>query len=240
MSDYQSPLKYRILGQQMQVIEVSLERGQRVFSETGGMIWMDQSIDMDTSAPNTGGGVLGAIGGAISRAVSGVGIFLNYFTATNAPGRVAFTTSLPGRVVDVLLNPGQSIIAQRGAFLLGEDGLTLKIELMKRIGVGFFGGEGFVLQRITGPGHAFIEIAGELSTIDLEPGQRLRIHAGHVAAFTESVHYDIEFLRNLKTMLFSGEGLALAVLTGPGRVWLQHMTIAGLAHKIAPYIPSKG
>ncbi len=240
MSEYHSPLKYRISGTQLQVIEVQLAEGHQVFSETGGMVWMDANIEMDTAAPNSGGGLLGAVGGAISRAVSGVGVFLNYFKAVGGEGRVAFAPALPGRVVDVLLAPGQSIIAQRGAFLVGEETLSLKVEFVRRIGAGLFGGEGFILQRISGPGHAFLEIAGELTVVDLEPGQRLRVHAGHVAGFTETVAYDIEFLRNIKMMLFSGEGLALAVLTGPGRVWLQHMTIGGLAHKLAPYMPKSG
>jgi uncharacterized protein (TIGR00266 family) len=233
-------LSYHITGNVHQVVECNLAPGQRVFSETGGMVWMDPGITLETSMPSGGGGLLGTIGGALSRAISGTSVFLNYFTAGHGPGRVAFVSRFPGKVLDINLAAGQSIFGQRHAFLAGQDGVSLTVEMVRRIGAGFFGGEGFILQRITGPGHAFLEIAGEMTTMDLAPGQSIRIHAGHVAAFEETVGYDFELLRGLKNLLFSGDGLALAVLTGPGRVWLQHQTMHGLAMAIAPYLPSKG
>lgn len=233
-------INYQISGAAHQVVEMHLQAGQRVFSETGGMAWMDPGITLETLMPNAGGGVLGALGGALSRAVSGTSIFLNYFTASYGPGKVAFVSRFPGKILDLTLQPGQSIIAQRHTFLCGQDGVTLKVELVKRLGAGFFGGEGFILQRITGPGHAFLEIAGEMTQMDLAPGQSIRVHAGHVACFQETVSYDFEILKGFKNLFFGGEGLALAVLTGPGHVWLQHQTMHGLAQAIAPYLPSKG
>jgi uncharacterized protein (TIGR00266 family) len=233
-------LNYHITGNVHQVVECSLQPGQRVFSETGGMVWMDPGITLDTSMPSSGGGLLGALGGALSRAISGTSVFLNYFTAHSNPGRVAFVSRFPGKVLDINLAAGQSIFGQRHTFLAGQDGVGLSVEMVRKLGAGFFGGDGFILQRITGPGHAFLEIAGEMSTIDLAPGQSIRIHAGHAAAFEDTVSYDFEFLKGLKNLLFSGDSIALAVLTGPGRVWLQHQTMHGLAMAISPYLPSKG
>jgi len=233
-------LTYQINGAAHQVVEVQLQPGQRVFSETGGMAWLDPTITLETLMPSTGGGVLGALGGALSRAVSGTSIFLNYFTATHGPGRVAFVSRFPRKILDMALNPGQSLIIQRHAFLAGQDGVTLKVEMVKRLGTGLFAGEGFILQRVTGPGHAFLEIAGEMTQMELAPGQSIRVHAGHVAAFQDTVHYDFEILKGFKNLFLGGEGLALAVLTGPGHVWLQHQTMHGLAMAIAPYLPSKG
>jgi len=231
-------LKYEIRGTVHQVTEIHLADSQRVFSETGGMIWMDPNIELDTAAPDSGKGLLGAIGGALSRAVAGESIFLNYFTAKAGPGRVAFASSFPGKILDVRLESGQSLIAQRGAFLCAQDSCKLKMEFTKRLGAGLLGGEGFILQRLTGPGTCFLEIDGELTALDLEPGQLIKVDSGHIAAFEESVSYDIQFL-SIKNIFLAGEGLALATLTGPGRVWLQHQTIPGLAGRLIPFLPKK-
>jgi len=235
-----SELKYEVKGTVHQVAEIYLEQGQRVFSETGGMIWMDPTIEMDTAMPGTQKGLLGALGGALSRAVSGESIFLNYFTAKTGPGRVAFASSFPGNIITKDLGVGQSIIAQRGAFLVGQDGVELKMEFTKKIGVGLLGGEGFILQRLTGPGTVFLEIDGEVTMLELQPGQIVKIDSGHIAAFEETVKYDIEFQKNIKNMFLSGEGLALAILTGPGKVWLQNQTIQKLAGLLKPFFPDKG
>ena len=231
-------LSYEIKGTVHQVTEIHLAEGQRVFSETGGMIWMDPNIELDTAAPDSGKGLLGAIGGALSRAVAGESIFLNYFTARGGPGRVAFASSFPGKILDVRLESGQSLIAQRGAFLCAQDSCELKMEFTKRLGAGLLGGEGFILQRLTGPGTCFLEIDGELTALDLEPGQLIKVDSGHIAAFEESVSYDIQFM-SLRNIFLAGEGLALATLTGPGRVWLQHQTIPGLAGRLIPFLPKK-
>jgi uncharacterized protein (TIGR00266 family) len=238
--DMSQEFPYFISGQTHQVVEIRLAAGQRVYSETGGMIWMDGGIELSTAAPGGDKGILGAIGGALSRAVAGESIFLNFFSAKSAPGRVCFASSFPGRILDIRLSPGQSIIAQRGSFLCASDSVQIKMEFVRRFGAGLLGGEGFILQRLSGPGLVFLEVAGDLTAVDLEPGQKIRVDTGHVAAFTETVSYDIEMQRGLKNLFLSGEGLALAVLTGPGRVWLQHITLRGLAGRLSPYLPGRG
>lgn len=232
-------LKYFLRGSVHQAVEVHLEPGQRVFSETGAMIWMDANISLDTAAPGGGKGLLGAIGGALSRAVAGESLFLNYFTAQGGPGRVTFGSSFPGKIIDLRLGPGQSLIGTRGSFLCAQDSCSLKVEWAKRLGSGLFGGEGLILQRITGPGDLFLEVDGELSAHDLAPGQTIKVDSGHIAAFEETVAYDIQFL-SMKNIFLAGEGLALATLTGPGRVWLQHLTAQGVASSLLPYLPGKG
>jgi uncharacterized protein (TIGR00266 family) len=231
-------LRYEIRGTLQQVVELYLEQGQRVYSETGGMLWMDPQIDLDTAAPDGGKGLLGAIGGALTRVIAGESLFLNFFTAKTGPGRVAFSSSFPGKLLDIQLGAGQSLIAQRGSFLCAQDSVQIKIEFTKRLGAGALGGEGFVLQRLTGPGIMFLEIDGEVTHLDLQPGQTVLVDSGHIAAFEETVSYDIHFL-GLKNILLAGEGIALAKLTGPGRVWLQHMTMRGLAGRLLPYLPAK-
>jgi uncharacterized protein (TIGR00266 family) len=231
-------LRYELKGTLHQVVELYLEQGQRVYSETGGMVWMDPQIELDTAAPDSGKGILGALGGALSRAIAGESLFLNFFTAKGGPGRVAFSSSFPGRILDIQLGAGQSLIAQRGSFLCAQDSVQIKMEFTKRLGAGALGGEGFVLQRLTGPGLLFLEIDGEVTHIDLAPGQEIRVDSGHIAAMEETVSYDIHFL-GLKNIFLAGEGIALAKLTGPGRVWLQHMTMQGLAGRLIPFLPQK-
>ncbi len=231
-----SELEYVIRGVVHQVAEVSLRQGQRMFSETGAMIWMDPSIELDTTAPDQGKGFLGALTGAVTRAIAGESLFLNFFSAKAGPGRVSFASSFPGKIIDLRLEAGQSLIGQRGAFLAAQDSCQLKMEVNQKVGAGLLGGEGFFLQRITGPGTCFLEIDGELTELDLEPGQMIKVDTGHIAAFQESVSYDMQF-QNLKNVLLSGEGLALATLTGPGRVWLQHQTIPALARDLMPFLP---
>lgn len=235
-----SDLKYEIKGTVHQTVEMHLEAGQRVYSETGGMLWMDMNIELDVAAPGGGkGGFLGALGGALSRAVAGESLFLNFFTAKGGPGRVTFASSFLGSIIPKQLGEGESILAQRGAFLVAQDTCTLKVEFTKKIGAGIFGGEGFILQRISGPGAAFLEIDGEASYLDLAAGQSIKVDAGHIAAFESTVGYDIEFQKNIKNLLLSGEGVAFAVLTGPGRIWLQHQTMSGLAALLKPFFPDK-
>lgn len=231
-----SELHYEIRGTVHQVAEVSLQQGQRMFSETGAMIWMDPSIELETSAPDQGKGFLGALTGAVTRAVAGESLFLNFFTARSQAGRVAFASSFPGKIIDLRLAAGQSLIGQRGAFLAAQDTCQLKMELSQKLGAGLLGGEGLIMQRITGPGTCFLEIDGELTMLELEPGQAVKVDTGHIAAFEETVAYDVQ-LQSLKNVLLSGEGIALATLTGPGRVWLQHQTIPALARDLIPFLP---
>jgi len=233
-------LEYRIKGDIMQTVEIDIPQGHRVFSETGGMIWMDDVIEMETSIQKgaQGKGVLGNILDAASRAIQGESLFLNYFIAKNAPGTCSFASSFPGKILPFQLKPGESIIAQRGSFLVGQEQVDLKIE-WRGVGVAIFGGEGLVLQRLTGPGLIFLEIDGELTERELAPGQKLILDTGHIACFESSVQYNIQLQKGFKNLFLGGEGLFLANLTGPGKVWLQHMTMQKLAGRIMPFIPKK-
>ncbi len=231
-------MNYEIRGTVHQIVELSLQPGMRVMSETGGMIWMDPNIDLDTSTPEAGGGLLSQIGGAIGRAVAGESIFMNYFKAEGGPGRVAFASSFPGHIVPYEIAAGRSLVAQRGSFLCSEDSCSVKLE-PTGLSKGFLGGEGFILQRMSGPGIVFLEIDGELSSFDLAAGQTIKVDTGHIAAFEDSVTHSFEVQKKLKNIFLSGEGLALATLTGPGKVWLQHQVIRELALRLIPYLPSK-
>lgn len=231
-------LEYRIVGQVMQVVEIDIPQGERVFSETGGMLWMDGSIEMETSIQKgkVNKGVLGNILDAASRALQGESLFLNYFKAESAPGTVAFASSFPGKILPFHLERDKSVIAQRGSFLVGQEEVTLSIE-WRGAGAAFFGGEGLILQRLTGPGMIFLEIDGELTERDLAPGQQLLVDTGHIACFESTVSYDIQLQKGFKNILVGGEGIFLARLTGPGKVWLQHMTMPNLAGRLTPFLP---
>jgi uncharacterized protein (TIGR00266 family) len=231
-------LEYRIVGSILQTVEIDIPQGERVFSETGGMIWMDQGIEMETSIQKgkEDKGVLGNLLGAASRALQGESLFLNYFSAPNAPGTVSFASSFPGKILPFQLAAGESMIAQRGSFLVGQEEVDLKIE-WRGAGAAFFGGEGLILQRLTGPGLVFLEIDGELTERDLKPGQQLLVDTGHIACFESSITYDIQMQKGFKNILAGGEGIFLARLTGPGKVWLQHMTMTKLAGRLVPFLP---
>jgi len=231
-------LEYRIKGDILQTVEIDLPHGERVFSETGGMIWMDQVIEMETSMQKgkESKGVFGNIISAASRAIQGESIFLNYFVARTGPGTVSFASSFPGKILPFKLKDGESIIAQRGSFLVGQEEVNLKIE-WRGAGAGIFGGEGLILQRLSGPGLVFLEIDGELTERELEPGQQLLVDTGHIACFEEKVKYDIQLQKGFKNIFLGGEGIFLARLTGPGKIWLQHMTMPGLAGRLTPFLP---
>ncbi len=224
-------MEHEIIGEDMPSLEIRLKHGEAVFTESGGMAWMSDSFDMKT----TGGG----IGRMLGRAMAGESLFLTTFTCTENQGTIVFTTPAPGHIIPMELGPNDTIIAQKGAFMCAEQGVEMTMHFRKRLGAGLFGGEGFILQRVTGPGTAFFEIDGEARSYTLKPGQRLKVDPGHVALFEPSVDFDIEMLRGVGNMLFGGEGLFLATLTGPGRVWLQTMPLSNLAGAIRRYIPTQ-
>ncbi len=224
-------MEYTITGTVMQALDIILGPNESVFTEAGGMAWMGGAVEMDTS---TKGGLMKGLG----RALAGESLFMTTYTCKGNRCLVVFTPEAPGKVVPLELAAGQSIIAQRDAFMCAQEGVTLEMLFRKRLGTGFFGGEGFILQKITGPGVAFLEIPGEVREYTLQAGQTLKIDPGHIAAFEPTVNYSIERVKGLKNIFFSGEGLFLATLTGPGKVWLQTMPVVNLARKIARYIPS--
>src|SRR5271156_4679732 len=170
---------------------------------------------------------------------NGPGLFIADFTA-NGPGHVAFAPRFPGTIVPALLQPGQSLICRKESFLVAQKSIALELAGQKRLGAGFFGGEGFLLQKVTGPGVVWLDLSGELVERDLASGERLLVHAGHVGGFEPSVSFDIQMVRGIKNILFGGEGLFLAPLTGPGHVWLESMPILNLAEEIARYLPRGG
>ncbi len=223
-------MRYEISGTTMQTVSVDLDRGEQLYSQTATMAWMSDGIRMDT---HTGGGLFAGL----KRAMSGGGLFVTEFTADTA-GHIAFAPRFPGQILPFQLAAGQSLICRKETFLCAEKSVTLDIAWQQRIGAGFFGGEGFVLQRVTGPGTVFLDLSGEVVERVLAPGERLHVHAGHLGMQEPSIDMDIRMMRGFRNILFGGEGLFLATLTGPGKVWLQSMPIINLAEEIARYMPS--
>jgi uncharacterized protein (TIGR00266 family) len=212
---------------------MELDPGETVYSETGGMSWMSSNIEMKT------GGRGGGLGGALKRAVSGESLFLVEYTSQGGKGLVAFASDFPGKIVPLSLAQGQSMICQKTAFLCAEKTIGLDIHFRKRLGAGLFGGEGFIMQKLTGPGIAFVTLDGEIVEITLGPNQVLKVDTGHVAMYEPTVTFDVEMLKGFTNILFGGEGLFLATLRGPGRIWLQTMPTSNLARAILPYMPAK-
>lgn len=223
-------MEYEIQGGTFPIVVCTLQEGETMKNETGAMAFMTSGMKMDT---NTGGGLLKGLG----RALSGDTIFLNYFTAERDGEQVGFSACSPGRIMSIRLDGTNTIIGQKNAFLAAEDSVDIDIHFRKSLGAGLFGGEGFVLQKFSGTGVAFLEIDGEIIKKELAPGEKLLIDPGHLAAMEESVGFDIERVKGAKNILF-GEGLFFSRLTGPGTVWLQTMPISSLARALVPYLPT--
>jgi uncharacterized protein (TIGR00266 family) len=226
-------MEYKIIGTTLQAVILELDPGETVFSESGGMAWMSANITMQTSG--RGGG----IGGAFKRAVSGESLFLVEFTSQGGKGMVSFASDFPGKIVPVNLGQGQQMICQKTAFLCAEKTVGLDIHFRKRLGAGLFGGEGFILQKLTGPGVAFVCLDGEIMEYTLDANQVIKVDTGHIAMYEPTVSFDVEMVKGFSNILFGGEGLFLATLKGPGRIWLQTMPTSNLAKAILPYIPAK-
>jgi uncharacterized protein (TIGR00266 family) len=225
-------IKYHILGTVQQTLAVELQPNQVVYSDAGGMSWMTTTVNMSTKAS-------GGLGGMLKRAVSGASAFIVDFSATSAPGLAAFSTDFPGKVLPIELDAGQSVIMHKHAFLCAEKSVTLDIFFTRKLGAGFFGGEGFILQKLTGPGMAFAELDGDAVEYNLKPGEVMKVEPGHVAMFEGSVTFDIQMIKGIANVLAGGEGLFLATLTGPGRIWLHSMTVSKMAHRLMEYLPVK-
>jgi uncharacterized protein (TIGR00266 family) len=225
-------MEYEIHGTTMQTLDVQLANGEAVYTESGGMAWMSGDIEMSTS---TRGGLLQGLG----RKLAGESLFMTTYTCRGASGLVTFTPEAPGKVLPFSLQAGQSLICQRDSFMCAEDSVQLEMHFRKKLGTGLFGGEGFVLQKVTGPGMVFLEVAGEVREYDLKPGQVMRVDPGHIALYEPTVKYDIRRVKGVTNILFGGEGLFLATLTGPGKIWLQSLPLSNLAGKLARYLPTK-
>jgi len=226
-------MKYELHGTVMQSLDVYLGRGESIYTESGGMAWMKGNIKMET---NTKGGLMKGLG----RMLAGESLFMTTYVSQDDDGLVVFTPEAPGKVLPVELPAGKSLICQKDAFMCAQSSVKLAMHLNKKLGSGFFGGEGFILQKVTGPGIVFFEIPGEIREYELAAGESMRIDPGHIALFEESVRYDIQRVKGLKNIFFSGEGLFLATLTGPGKIWLQTMPLSNLAGKLMKYLPLKG
>lgn len=226
------PLDYTIQGDNLQVTRIRLKPGQEVYAEAGKMVYKNPAVVWET---RMSGQTIGEkLIGALKRKLSGESLFLTYFRATGVNAEVGFAGDYPGRLQPYNLAPGQSILVQRDSFICAQTSVTFSIALVKKIGAGLFGGEGFILQKLTGPGTAFIHGGGDFIEFDLAAGEVLQVDTGCIVAFDESVDYDIQFVGGIKTAIFGGEGLFLATLRGPGRVVVQSLTLEKLRRELNP------
>lgn len=224
-------MKYEIIGGSLPAVVCTVERGETMVTESGSMSWMSPNMVMDT----TSGGGLGKIFG---RALGGEKLFQNLYTAQGGEGMIAFASSFPGSIVPLIIEPGREYIVQKKGFLASTQGVNLDIALQRKVGIGLFGGEGFVMQHLSGNGLAFIEIDGNAVTYDLAAGQSLIVSSGYLAYMDASCTMDIQQVPGLKNMLFGGEGLFNTVITGPGRVVLQTMPVYAVAQRLRPFFPT--
>lgn len=220
-------MEYELKGGAFPVVVCQLRSGEKMITEKGSMVWMTPNMEMET----TGGG----IGKMFSKVLSGESMFQNIYTA-KGDGLIAFGSSFPGKILALDVAPGKEFVLQKSAFLASEAGVELSIHFNKKVGTGLFGGEGFIMQRLSGSGTAFVEVDGELVEYDLAAGQQMIIDTGNVLGFESSVSIDIQQVKGLKNKLLGGEGFFNTVLTGPGRIWLQTMPISGVASAIQPFI----
>jgi uncharacterized protein (TIGR00266 family) len=236
---------YRIHGDDMQFVEIELDPNEAVVAEAGGMMYMQDGIEMDTifgDGSNQNKGIMGALLGAGKRVLTGESLFMTVFrNVVNVKRVVAFGAPIPGKIVPMALDQlGGQIIAQKDSFLAAAKGVQVGIAFQKKLGVGLFGGEGFIMQRLEGDGLAFVNACGTLIERDLRPGEKLRVDTGCLVAVQPSVQYDVQYVGKVKTALFGGEGLFFVSLTGPGRVWLQSLPLSRLASRIFAAAPQSG
>lgn len=223
-------MQHSIQGGNLPVVIITMNPGEKLVTERGGMAWMSPNVVMDT---NMKGGLMKGLG----RAFTGESVFLNTYECTEQQGLIACASSFPGAIMARELMPGECLIAQKGAFLCAEASVNVSVHVRKKIGVGFFGGEGFLMQKYEGPGWVFLEIDGSPVKYTLQPGQQMVIDPGHLAVQTATVTTEIETVKGFKNIAIGGEGLLLAKITGPGDIWLQTLTARNMAGVISPYLP---
>ena len=224
-------MKYEILGDTLPVVICRLDPGERMITESGSMAWMSPNMKMETSSN-------GGLGKMFGRMFSGENLFQNIYTAMGGPGEIAFASSFPGSVKALQVSPSQEFILQKKAFLASEGGVQLSTHFQKKFSSGLFGGEGFIMQKVSGNGTVFAEFDGHVVEYDLQAGQQIVIDSGYLAAMTSSCQLDIQTVPGIKNMLFGGEGLFNTVITGPGHIWLQTMPISAVAGALIPYFPT--
>lgn len=224
-------MQYEIKGEPTPVVICHVENGETMITESGSMVWMSPNMEMQTTA--------GGFGKVFGRMFTGENLFQNRYTARGGSGMVAFASSFPGKIVAVQVSPERPVIAQKCAFLAAEEGVDLSVFFQKKIGAGFFGGEGFLLQKLSGRGIAFLEVDGHGEEYFLAPGEKLIVDTGNLAYMDATCSVDIQTVKGVKNMLFGGEGIFHTVITGPGKVVLQTMPMSALAAALAPLLPSK-
>lgn len=224
-------MKYEIKGDTLPVVICQLESGETMITESGAMAWMSPNMNMETT---TNGG----FGKAFGRMFSGESLFQNRYTAKGGPGIIAFASSFPGSIKAFEIGPGKEYIFQKKTFLAGESGVNISVHFQKKFASGFFGGEGFILQKISGRGIVFAEFDGHVVEYDLKPGQQIIVDSGYLAAMESTCQMDVQTVPGVKNALFGGEGIFNTVVTGPGHIWLQTMPIYSVAGAIRPYIPT--
>lgn len=223
-------MDYRILGETLPAVEVRLQPGEAMYTQSGGMAWMSDGFHLDS---NVKGGLMKGLG----RMFAGESLFMATYTAQRPDSIIAFASTVPGKIMTVDVSK-TSLICQKGAFLCAQPTVEISTVLTKKISAGFFGGEGFILQKIQGSGMAFLEVDGDLVEKELAPGESIKVDTGNVFAFEPSVSYEIEMMKGVKNIFFGGEGLFLTKLTGPGKIYMQTMNIAEFTGRIAQGIPS--
>jgi uncharacterized protein (TIGR00266 family) len=222
-------MQYQILGGELPAVVCTMEPGESVITERGGMSWMTPNMRMQTQA--------GGVGKALGRMFAGEAMFQNKYTAEGSQGLIAFASSFPGEIRAISITPDHSIIAQKRAFLAATEGVELSIHFRKKLGAGLFGGEGFIMQRLSGNGTAFVEIDGSVVEYQLAAGQSMLLDTGYLAMMEDTVSMDIEMVKGAKNIFLGGEGLFNTKVTGPGRIWIQTMPISAVAGIIASTLP---
>src|SRR5438477_7211341 len=220
----------KIIGTVLPVLELNMQPGDKVFAESGQLSWMSMAIQMQTST--TAGGQQGGFVGALCRADADGTLFMTEYTAAGGPGLLTFSAKLPGQILPMEVTPSSGYMVHRHGFMCGTPGVQFSIGFQQKLGAGVFGGTGFRMQRLQGQGSAWVELNGEVVTYDLQPGNTLRVHPGHVGMYQESVQFNITTVPGIKNALFGGDGIFLATLTGPGRVWLQSVWKRHLVNSI--------
>jgi uncharacterized protein (TIGR00266 family) len=230
-------MKHVITGTTMPVLQMQLEAGEKIVAEPGEFSWMTSNISLNTTTQAAGAkGMFSVLG----RAISGGGLFMTEYSPQGGPGMVAFSAKVPGTIHQVEIEAGHGYMIHKHGFLCATEGVQLGIGFQKSLGAGLFGGNGFILQKLTGQCTAFVELGGECVEYDLAAGETLLVHPGHIGMFKDTVTFDITMMKGIKNALFGGDGLFIGKLTGPGKVWLQSMTVPGLAHAIEPYMARDG
>jgi uncharacterized protein (TIGR00266 family) len=226
-------MEHKIVGTTMPVLEMTLGHGESIVAQAGELGWISSSIELHTTTAAAGSG---GVFGALKRAVGGGSFFMTEYTATTGSGLVAFATKVPGHILPVDVARGRGYLVHRHGFLCATPAVELSVGFQRSLGAGVFGGQGLILQKIGGEGQAWIELDGEVVVYDLAPGETMRVHPGHVGMFEEGVNFDITMMRGIRNVLFGADGLFLAALTGPGRIWLQSLPLSNLAHALSPYL----